>query len=162
MKSKQENWKNRLHTLLLAVQDVAPKDHPMPISIEKAGQVHKALFKEYIKELREAKKYAEERWERMIKIQEERVRGGRDKAIRTVKARHPGGPVSDSRVLGTIRKFWLECSRLNQTIENPAERVPPEDPILRWLMDGKHAELTEFLSGLTYWPLGLDQEGHWV
>ena len=70
-------------------------------------------------------------------------------------------PADFTDVIGTIRRFWLECDALNKKIQR-SERVPPEQFILEWLLDGEHDDLVSFLSKLTYLPIGLDQEGNWI
>ena len=152
---------DRIQALLTAVKDVAPSGHPRPISKERATKAHRELFDRYLSDLRLAKQQAEEWWDGRITVLMECTRVDRNQVVKEYKAKNPVEPVNFTRVIGAIRRFWLECTTLNNKVK-ASERVPPEQFILGWLMDGTHDDLAGFLSGLTYWPIGLDQEGNWV
>ena len=38
----------------------------------------------------------------------------------------------------------------------------PEEFLLRWLVTDRLDELAEFLAGMPYWPIGMDEDGNWV
>jgi hypothetical protein len=60
-----------------------------------------------------------------------------------------------------VREYWLKCDDVNQKTR-AEERVAPEDFLLRWLADNGRDELAEFLAGMPYWPIGMDEDGRWV
>ena len=71
------------------------------------------------------------------------------------------GPAACSEIIWTVRKFWLECAKLNAN--HPTEmRVIPEVFLLQWLADDNQDEWVKVLSGMPYWPIGIDESGNWV
>jgi hypothetical protein len=118
------------------------------------------LFAAYVSELRRAKQDVEEWWKTLIDAEEKRT-GDRKQAVQNVKERRPPGPVIHGSIQAIIRKYWLECAKLNQVLV-PSDQVPPEDLLLGWLMNGENEDLAEFLSAIRYWPIGMDHKGNWV
>jgi hypothetical protein len=161
MNHSKATWSERAQALMESILDVAPEDHPKPLSRSAADSEHKRLFASYLRELRAAKKVAEEWWDAIVKNTARRTRGGHGEALRAAKQRRPLGPLSDSNFIGVVRRFWLECTALNEGL--PADkRVPPEVFLLGWLMDSGEDDLARFVAGLTFWPVGLDQKNRWV
>jgi hypothetical protein len=152
-------WKERARRLLLAVKDFSPDVDSSPHS--RGSAAHQALFRQYVKALTAAKEDAEDWWESLIETEEERV-GDREQAEENVNDRRPTGPMSLGATDAVVREYWLKCDALNQRTGNPEERVPPEDFLLRWLVDNGRDELAEFLASMPYWPIGMDEEGNWV
>lgn len=161
MPSRTAEWKSRVEALVNAVKDVAPHAHPLPIAKGAAGSRHRTLFRRYVRDLRTAQKVAEDWWDDLVRIEARRVRGERQLALRNMLQMRPVGPLADGELLGTIRKYWLECVAMNADV-TPDERVPPEFLVLEWLMDGENDDLARFLSRLPFWPLGLTRKGEWV
>jgi len=157
---KEQSHKHRALALLSAVGDIAPPGHPSPIPIERANSTYRAIFRRYVSEMRRSKKAAEDWWDAIVETETERNRGGRGEALRQLLVERPLGALSYGEVIATVRKYWLECAATNR--QSPeAERVPPECLVLAWL-DAGNDELAQFLSGWTFWPMGLDESGNWV
>jgi hypothetical protein len=161
MNHSKGKWAERAQALMESVLDVAPEDHPKPISRKAADSGHERLFKSYLRELRAAQKVAEEWWAAIVKNDVRRIRGGQAQAAMTAKQRRPLGPLSDSNFIGLLRNFWLQCVALNETVP-PDKRVPPEIFLLGWLMEYGEDDLAKFVSGLTFWPIGQDPKNRWV
>ena len=159
MRRRKIAWKERARRLLLAAKDFSPDVHYSPHS--RGSAAHQALFRQYVNALAAAKEDAEEWWESLIETEEERV-GDRDQAEENVQERRPTGPMSLGATDAVVREYWLKCDALNQKTRHPEERVAPEDFLLRWLVDNRRDELAEFLAGMPYWPIGMDEEGNWV
>jgi hypothetical protein len=161
MNHSKATWTQRAQALMEAVLDVAPEDHPAWISRNAADSGHKLLFASYVRELRAAKKVAEEWWEAIVKNRVLSTRGGRAQAVISARESRPLGPLSDSNLIGVLRRFWLECVARNEGVPLD-QRVPPEVFLLGWLMDSREDQLAKFISGLTFWPIGLDKKNRWV
>jgi hypothetical protein len=155
---RNPNWRARASALLQAARDVAPPGHPPAGG--NGSQRHAALFGRYLKALRAAHESATGWWGAILEAEEERTQ---DEAVaaENVDERRPVGPVAHGEVIAAVRQFWLECAALNEKVA-PAERVPPEEFVLGWLIKREQNELAEFLSAFPFWPIGLDFEGHWV
>lgn len=136
---------------------------------------HEELFERYTEDLAEAKVVAEAWWEALLAAEESRL-GDRESAISSVKKRWPVGPASHPRVIAVVREGFLKCHALNDEIEAqesaPAARTKkdreeeeeaeePVDPYVfasEWLLESPTEELADFISVLTYWPIGLDED----
>jgi hypothetical protein len=143
----------------MAAKDFSPDVDYSPQS--RGSAAHQALFRQYVTAFEAAKEDAEEWWDSLIEAEEERV-GDRNQAEENVLERRPTGPWSLGATDAVVREYWLKCDALNQKARNPDERVAPEDLLLRWLVDNGRDELAEFLAGMPYWPIGLDEGGNWV
>src|SRR4029434_5701955 len=145
---------------------------------------HEALLEEYASALRVAKGRAEQWWAELI------VRIENDREERA--ARWPDGPASHPWVIAVIRKYWLACEALNETIEREGgpsahpsepeyfladeetddrteeeaseeeEEIYPHVFVMEWLMTDEHDDLADFLGRLSYWPVGLDQNNRYT
>ena len=158
MAKSRSKWIAKIQNMIAAIKDVAPADHPDASKLEMSKK-HRALFKEYLADLAEAREIAEGWWGALILAEEERT-GDREQAIAIVKRRRPVGPAVHGSVIAVIRKYWLACDSLNRLSE-PSARVAPEEFVLGNLLDGEHDGHAEFLSGIPFWPIGLDREGRW-
>jgi len=145
----------------------APRDLPPsapwidpPISRAAASAAHQALFLEYTEFMADAIRLADIWWEGVI---EARIRAGanRQAAIDSAYELRFAGPASSPELVWTLRTFWLRCVALNGELPEP-QRVPPEVFLLYWLLDGQHDEWVQVISGMPYWPIGLDSNGNWV
>ena len=143
--------------LIRAVKDVAPL--PPGVAFSAASKPYVALFEAYLAELRTAKGWAEDWWESLIEAEKDRC-GSKKRAVANIKTSWPVGAVAHKGMIGVIRKFWLGCQTLNQK-NAESKRVPPEEFIMGWLITQDEA-LAEFLSGLPFWPMGIDEDGKWV
>lgn len=131
-----------------------------PVEYAMASEAHKRLFEEYEQDMEGALDLAEQWWEDRI---QRRIARGID--IQTILdesyAVSFAGPAGKLEIVWVVRKFWLRCVELNR--ERPeAERVPPEVFLLHWLDDGQHPDHVQVLTGMPYWPVGLDEHGNWV
>lgn len=159
MRRSKSAWKEKARRLWLAAKDFSP-DVEYPTH-SRGSAAHQTLFRQYVKDLKAAKADAEDWWESLIDAEEERV-GDRDQAVENVNERRPTGSMSLGASDAVVREYWLKCDALNRKAKNPEERVPPEDFLLRWLVDNRHDDLAEFLAAMPYWPIGMDEDGDWV
>lgn len=157
----KKDWQQRVEDLRQVVRDVAPVGHPPPGGTG-TGR-HRVLFEQYVSELTPSVRSAQEWFEGLIEVEEERTQD-RAQAEEAVRGRRPVGPVADGGVIAVVRKFWLDCAAINDEVDGirTGEAVAPEDFILTWLLQEGYEELAEFLSSLPFWPMGLDPDGHWV
>jgi hypothetical protein len=151
-----------LRRLLLAPRDLppsAPWTDP-PISPRGASDEHVTLFREYVEYLADAMAIAEAWWDGLIALGRE---DGLDlqAAVAAAYERRFAGPASCAEVVWTIRTFWLRCVELNERTPY-ARRVPPEVLLLHWLWIDGHHEWVQVITGMPYWPIGLDGSGRWV
>jgi hypothetical protein len=145
----------------------APRDLPSsapwtdpPIARQAASQDHQELFAEYIEFMGDAIRLAEIWWEGVIRARE-LAGADRRSAIDSAYQLRFAGPASSPEVVWTIRTFWLRCVALNH--KHPEKQgVPPEVFLLYWLLDEMHDEWVQVISGMPYWPIGLDANGDWV
>lgn len=121
---------------------------------------HRSLFAEYEEVLSAVASVALEWWAGTI---EARVglSSNSDEAIRQAWMARPAGPASYPGFVALIRDYWLACDDLNKHVPQ-SQRVPPEDFLLSWLLDGRHEREVKVLACMPYWPIGLDADGNWV
>lgn len=131
-----------------------------PVHPSAASGGHRKLFQEYEKELDENIKIALDWWKGRLNVKQDREKLDRIEALRAMYTETVAGPVSPE-IIWVVRKYWLECEKLNNSLPKP-QWIPPEVFLLTWLMDGKHEQALEVLSGMIYWPIGLDEYGNWV
>ena len=151
-----------IQRLLSAPRDLPPSAPWMdpPIDKSAASEAHRALFNEYLEFMQDAVTIAEDWWEGMIRA---KVEAGSDRRT-AINAAYNGrfsGPASRPEVVWTLRTFWLRCVAVNREVPE-LQRVPPEVFLLHWLLDGQHDEWVQVITGMPYWPIGLDQQGDWV
>ena len=107
---------------------------------------HARLFEEYVVELRKSKAWAEKWWKDLNK---------QPQAGEPVKVRWPDGPASHPVVIAVIQKYYRGCGTINRIHR---VNVPPNVFLVEWLMEDETDELADFLAGLSYWPIGLDEK----
>lgn len=157
------------HDISLGVDRLlsAPQDLPAAMKIEgnylideRLSGKHQLLFTQYVQMLSEAVKKAVSWWNSLVEI---RMRRGetKEEAIRENYRLRPAGPASYPEIVWVVRKFWLECDQLNR-LASPDQRIPPEMFLLKLLQSKESEKLIAVLSGMPYWPIGLDKEGNWV
>ncbi len=81
-----------------------------------------------------------------------------EEAIRANYELRPAGPAARPEVVWVVRTYWLECVNINRQLP-PNRRVPPETLLIEWLQNGGRSTLVAVLSGMPYWPIGIDQNG---
>jgi hypothetical protein len=116
------------------------------------------LFQQYEAELRWAINEARSRRKTEIASLTGFFEGNEARARESVARK---GPLCiEPHVIGVIRKYWLACDRLNESV-SPRDRVDP----LVFINDRLQAhapDLAQVLSEIPYWPMGQDEEGRWV
>jgi len=152
-------WADRAARLVRAVRDVAPPGHPlagMPGSAR-----HAELFRQYVEALADGVEEAKDWWQALIDNEQSRTIDPQ-LALANVRSRRPAGPVTYGSVVHVVRTYWLACAALNERAKVEADAVAPEELVLVWLARSQRRDLAEFLSGLPFWPLGLDDKGRWI
>jgi hypothetical protein len=159
MRRRKIAWKERARRLLQAAKDFSPAaEYPLG---SRGSAAHQALFRQYVKGLNAAKEHSENWWQSLIYAEEKRT-GNRAQAEENVNERRPTGVMSLGASDAVVREYWLKCDALNRRTKNPEQRVAPAEFLLLWLVDNRLDELAEFLAGMPYWPIGMDEEGNWV
>ena len=160
----QHNVARGIQRLSLAPQDVPVRDpiswRDPPLRLDRATVRHQALFAEYKELLAEAMDIAEGWWDDMVQGAIDRGLSPPD-AVKSAYAMAFAGPAARGEVVWTVRTYWLRCVALNREVA-PDERVPPQVLLLRWLVDERQTKWVEILTGMPYWPIGLDEQGEWV
>ena len=135
-----------------------PPESPDPVRQGEAAENHENLFARYVAELQWAVSEAIPWWDALVRRRVERGES-EEAAIRANYELRPAGPASRPEVVWVVRSFWLRCAHLNQTL--PVDRrVRPEVFLLKWLQSStQYGVLVAVLSGMPYWPIGLDETG---
>lgn len=118
---------------------------------------HEKLFEEYLEELSRAKGIARAWWDGLIDRETKR-RGDENEAITSIRRRWPLGAASHPVVIAVLRKYYLACNALNENLARSGrndEEVYPNHFVADWLINDDTLELAEFVSILSYWPIGL-------
>jgi hypothetical protein len=150
----------RLMSLPRDVAEAWPRRDP-PIELPKASTAHRELFRKYEVDLHRAVQEAMEWWQGRLTIKLRREKLDRRAALMAMYEETIGGPASAPEIIFVVRMYWLACEALNPSLPRD-QWVAPEVFLLGWLADGKHERQVEVLSGMIYWPIGLDAEGRWV
>jgi hypothetical protein len=161
MHEESVTWRRKAKNLLQSVRDVVPEPCRQGDEASTYGSsLHLELFRNYVRELGESKRGADNWWEALIRTEEERTHD-HELAIQNVKHRRKLGPVAHPFIIGTVRKFWLQCVAIN--VQVTAERcVDPEMFVLGWLATRGQEAYAAFLSDLPFWPLGIDWDERWI
>lgn len=122
---------------------------------------HQDLFKRYCLELDPAVREAVQMWNGELNGWASEGNSP-EQAQETMWATYPAGPAAHPPFVAFVRRYWLACDRLNQSVpESRAAR--PEQFMLGWLSEDstfeRHAAV---LACMPYWPLGIDDEGRWI
>ncbi|PAQ10965.1 hypothetical protein [Mesorhizobium temperatum] len=149
-----------IERLLAQPGDVRSQAVPFAdISLEQAAPEHRQVFADYVNDLKLAYDIAEAWWEDTIETQKD-LGLSRKKAIAKAFDERLAGPASNPHVVWAVRGYWLECDRVNRSIE--ANRaVPPEKLLLKWLIEAGETDLVKLIACMPYWPVGLDEKGEW-
>ena len=132
-----------------------------PIERAQASGVHRELFQEYEEELASNVELAMEWWKGRFSVKQRREKLNSKDALRAMYGETPAGPAAAPEIVWIVRKYWLECENRNKSLPKP-QWVAPEAFLISWLMDGEHEVELKVLSGMIYWPIGLDKDGNWV
>jgi hypothetical protein len=90
---------------------------------------YRALFEQYVTELRSARSEALVWWQGLFNSEVER-RGSLDAAEQSLRSRWPFGPTSHPYIIATYRKYFLACEDLNVRVEaeTGVEGLPKSEP----------------------------------
>jgi len=142
----------------------APKDlpehaffAPSAARVFEARSEYRAAFAQYLKDIAWAADRAGPWWLAVVDSQVE-VAGDFDEGLRLAYSLWPAGPSANDDFVSTVREYWLRVCALGDAFQH-AERVAPEVFLLGWLAD--RADLVAILTGMPYWPVGLDDTGRW-
>lgn len=135
-----------------------PGVHP---ALGTASSVHRQLFDAYASELARCVLLAMKWWQGRLASLESREPMPRRAALDRLYHETPSGPASHPAIIGVVRQYFLACESANAQL-TAAAWIPPETFIVAWLQEAGHTALLEVVSGMLYWPLGLDADGHWV
>lgn len=158
----EERMRAGIHRLLTAPADLAV--HGARIiqgspTIKQAPEPYAKLHAKYRKELKKVMAEAVEWWDGRTEVLTEEL--GNDKQARMANWRElPAGPASDPYTVAVVRKYWLACDELNDS-QPAGAQVAPEVFLLQWVVDEGDMATAEILSGMPYWPMGLDDSGNW-
>ncbi|KXU83314.1 hypothetical protein CI15_29930 [Paraburkholderia monticola] len=128
------------------------------VEIGAASVEHRQIFGEYCAELTAAVAKAEEWWAGMLLKAESRG-ASTSQAVRGLYGIRPAGPASHPSVVAVIRHYWLACDEMNELFH---PRVPPQIFLIAWLVDRRMDRELSVVTGMPYWPIGLDENGNWV
>lgn len=117
---------------------------------------HDELQRLYIEALRGALRAVREIRDGQVENLTERF-GGNEASAREAVEESP--PCHDPPVIGVIRRFWLECDRINAA--HPRTTIEPLEFVFRSLREAA-PDLYAALSQIQYWPVGRDDEGRWL
>jgi hypothetical protein len=140
------------------------EDAGAPVSKASPGLVaserHRELFADYVDEVDYVTAVALQWWQQTLTARKAAVEGD-PRAERKAWIDRPAGPASYPGLVALIRDYWLACDRLNSEVPE-SQRVPPWTFLLEWLLDGQYQQCVSVLACMPYWPIGLDEAGHWV
>ncbi|RKH20222.1 hypothetical protein D7X74_04590 [Corallococcus sp. CA047B] len=135
-----------------------------------------SLFRNYLEELRTARDEAMRWWDSLVQFAGEDP----ESAYAQVRLRWPAGPVSYPRIIAVYRNYYLACVALNEELESTRQSssrpsagwgeddeddAPGIIPPVRLLLDGLEPadpELSRFMEGFVFSPIGLDVNGRTV
>jgi hypothetical protein len=163
LKITPERLQDGLNRLVAAPRDLSRWDHafvdPGPRA---ASPEHQQLFHTYRREIAAAATQAIREWDAEIDwLTQHEAKP--EQAIRERWMSTPAGPAARPFFVALIRKFWLTCDALNARV--PTQRaVPPEAFMVTWLRETlpAGADALRVLACVPYWPLGMDEDGHWL
>jgi hypothetical protein len=149
------------------------------------GPSYRALRAQYVAELSAAVDAAHEWWN--VLLDSEGLQSGELlSAQNRIEDRWPAGYAAHPRILAVVRKYYLACDDLNRRIgeqeDQDLEQLVPysvdlglEEPaadedliispgvlIHESLFTPGTERLAGIVSQLTYWPIGVDEEGRYV
>jgi hypothetical protein len=150
------------------------------------GPRYEALLSQYVDELRAAKSDVNDWWAALVEQTLQLTNHNKVEAARELRRRWPVGPAAHPRILAIVRKYYLACAHLNQVIENEQsddlhQLVPhrlatstdepeqePDQPVSPGILVGESLitpatdDLAKIVGQLTYWPVGVDEQGAYV
>ena len=157
----EERMLNGIARLLAAPADLALSGAAVVAvspAFKQAPEAHRKLFQKYRKDLKKVLDEAVQWWDHRTAVFEEEL-GNANQAQLANWREFPAGPVSDPTTVAVVRKYWLACAQLNAQGD---PKVAPEHFLLQWVVDEGDMVTAELLSGMPYWPMGLDASGNWT
>lgn len=145
---------------LLSMPLDLPQRHQRQATVEigSASAEHRRLFDEYCARLTAAVAEAEKWWTGMLTKAEGRGASSSE-AVRDLYGMRPAGPASHPSVVAVVRRYWLACGEIN---EHFRPSIPPQVFLIAWLLDRRMDREISVITGMPYWPIGLDSDGNWV
>lgn len=141
-----------------------PRDLPLgnvaEMPLEASPPQYHALFQSYIDDLEWAADIAVEWWNNLVRVSMERDTLTEMEAMRAQYRQRPAGPASRPEIVFVVREYWLKVIALNEANVGQTG-VTPQSLLLAWLQDNGHLHLYDILTGMPYWPIGLDSQGRW-
>jgi hypothetical protein len=149
------------------------------------GPRYEALRSQYIHELRVAKSDVNDWWAALVERTLQLTNHNKIEAARELRRRWPVGPAAHPRILAIVRKYFLACDQLNQVIDKeqnddlhqlvphrlatfteqeqePDQTVSPGILVGESLLTPATDDLAKIVGQLTYWPVGVDEQGAYV
>ncbi len=119
----------------------------------------KKLFDHYLEGYQFMQPHCMRWWRGLIAAAQQ---GGisREDAVLNAYDSRSAGPASAPEFVWFIRHHWLLCDEINQRLQIE-RRVAPQDLLLKWLLEREHTEAVHLATAMTYWPIGLDDQGRW-
>jgi hypothetical protein len=149
---------SRLYCQPTDIEVAMPQGSARPLS--KAGKAYQALFAEYRDALEKVLPIAAAWWSGIITSQMKGTSQSREEATTNAFLQRIAGPASDPQVIAVVRTSWLKCAQLNAAAPE-ADRVPPQEVLLGWLVEAGESDLVQLITCMPYWPIGLDASGNW-
>jgi hypothetical protein len=122
------------------------------------------LFQTYRRELRAL--YEKQVGEREAVVRRIMDRDGVDeKTAREIEYEENGPLVQDGRAVHLIRRYWLEIARLKDARmagEGNQGFLEPLTFLVEYLTGHEEdGDLVDYLTEISYWPIGIDEKGRW-
>lgn len=118
-----------------------------------------SVYEDYKVSLKMSRTVAVEWWNALVNNSTE-VIGDAGKALRRNYELRPAGPASHPAVVSTVREYWLLCIDKAKMLRLE-ETLPPSAILLGWLIEDGLSDLSDILTAMPYWPIGLDENGNW-
>ena len=154
-----QRGKRRLMTAPTYLPRSAPPN--ASASFASASPEHQQLFIAYEQHLELALVEAERWWGGIIKNTTGGLFRRKSKVVANAYQRFFAGPATRPELQWTLHTYWTRCAALNERC-SAASQIHPEVLLLEWLDDGRHPGWVEAITCLPYWPIGMDENGHWV
>lgn len=127
--------------------------------IEARPSSYLMIYREYVAILNSSTVNAVTWWNSLVVRANEQI-GDVDKSIRLNYELRPAGPASHPFIVATVREYWLKLTQLPKNDTDDVELFPPTI-LLNWLIEDGFTDMSDLLTGMPYWPIGLDENGNW-
>jgi hypothetical protein len=116
------------------------------------------LLESYREQMGWAVEQALDWWRSIVETEQSRSGGSlHDAALRAYDT-WPAGPAANEMVVSTVRRYWLAADKAGRTAR---PEILPEDFLLASLDRTSDARIILVLTGMPYWPIGIDENGNW-